>query len=129
MLFTGLANINLWYPWHFNFPDTHFRTSFIVIGALFVHIGAKFTTSRRALMRSRGTDEDAFARNERRRFLATAFGAGALGWILGVTSWLARTILLGAAKSLAARRRFSGTVNLIFQPAEESLGYSGMAAE
>ena len=47
MLFTGLANINLWYPWRFNFPDTHYRTSFIVIGALIVHIGAKFTTTRR----------------------------------------------------------------------------------
>ena len=47
MLFTGLANINLWYPWRFNFPDTHYRTSFIVIGALIIHIGAKFGTSRR----------------------------------------------------------------------------------
>jgi DMSO/TMAO reductase YedYZ molybdopterin-dependent catalytic subunit len=79
MLFTGLANINLWYPWHFNFPDTHYRTSFIVMGALFVHIGAKFSTSRRALRRSHATDHEAvIARNERRRFLATAFGASAL---------------------------------------------------
>jgi hippurate hydrolase len=30
------------------------------------------------------------------------------------------TILLGAAKQLAARKRFSGTLNLIFQPAEEA---------
>jgi hippurate hydrolase len=30
------------------------------------------------------------------------------------------TILLGAAKHLAARKRFSGTLNLIFQPAEEA---------
>ena len=30
------------------------------------------------------------------------------------------TILLGAAKRIAARRSFSGTVNLIFQPAEEA---------
>ncbi len=31
------------------------------------------------------------------------------------------TILLGAARLLAARRNFAGTVHLIFQPAEESL--------
>ena len=30
------------------------------------------------------------------------------------------TILLGAAKSLAARKNFSGTLNLVFQPAEEA---------
>src|SRR5688572_14213362 len=30
------------------------------------------------------------------------------------------TMLLGAAKHLAATRRFSGTVNLVFQPAEEA---------
>ncbi|MCP5267267.1 MAG: amidohydrolase [Burkholderiaceae bacterium] len=32
------------------------------------------------------------------------------------------TMLLGAAKYLAATRRFDGTVNFIFQPAEEGLG-------
>ena len=30
------------------------------------------------------------------------------------------TILLGAAKRIAARKNFSGTVNLVFQPAEEA---------
>ena len=30
------------------------------------------------------------------------------------------TMLLGAAKHLAAKRNFSGTVHLIFQPAEEA---------
>ena len=34
-------------------------------------------------------------------------------------------MLLGAAKALAGSRRFDGAVHLIFQPAEESLGYSG----
>ncbi|MBV9891023.1 MAG: amidohydrolase, partial [Rhizobacter sp.] len=32
------------------------------------------------------------------------------------------TMLLGAARYLAETRRFSGTVNFIFQPAEEGLG-------
>src|SRR3546814_9502166 len=35
------------------------------------------------------------------------------------------TMLLGAAKHLAATRNFDGAVHLIFQPAEESLGYRG----
>lgn len=79
MLFTGLANINLWYPWKFNFPDTHFRTAWIVMGALAIHIGAKFTTSRRALKREPATDTTAApVALERRRFLLTAFGASAL---------------------------------------------------
>ena len=32
------------------------------------------------------------------------------------------TMLLGAAKYLAATRKFNGTVHFIFQPAEEGLG-------
>ncbi|MDQ1477824.1 MAG: hypothetical protein QOE62_3053 [Actinomycetota bacterium] len=79
MLFTGLANINLWYPWKFNFPDTHYRTAWIVMGALAVHIGAKFATSRRALAREpKATAAPPETRADRRRFLATAFGASAL---------------------------------------------------
>lgn len=38
------------------------------------------------------------------------------------------TVLLGAAEYLARTRRFSGTVNLIFQPAEEAGGWSGAQA-
>jgi hippurate hydrolase len=34
-------------------------------------------------------------------------------------------MLLGAAKYLSETRRFDGAVHLIFQPAEESLGYTG----
>jgi hippurate hydrolase len=34
-------------------------------------------------------------------------------------------MLLGAAQYLAATRRFDGAVHLIFQPAEEALGYAG----
>ena len=41
LLFTGLANINIYRPWHFSFRDGHYATAWIVIGALVVHIGAK----------------------------------------------------------------------------------------
>jgi DMSO/TMAO reductase YedYZ molybdopterin-dependent catalytic subunit len=78
MLFTGLANINLWYPWNFNFPDVHFRTSWIVMGALAIHIGAKIHVTRKALKR-RALSAEATRQNEdRRQFLYTAFGASAL---------------------------------------------------
>jgi DMSO/TMAO reductase YedYZ molybdopterin-dependent catalytic subunit len=78
MLFTGLANINLWYPWRFNFPDLHYRTSWIVMGALAIHIGAKITVTRRAFRRAQPSPADAAARADRRRFLFTAFGASAM---------------------------------------------------
>jgi DMSO/TMAO reductase YedYZ molybdopterin-dependent catalytic subunit len=81
MLFTGLANIHLWYPWRFNFPDTHYRTAWITIGALVVHVGAKWSTTRRALRREAPVVGDQNARDttlDRRRFLGTVFGTSAL---------------------------------------------------
>ncbi len=52
MLFTGFANINLWYPWPFNFRTSHYWVAWITIGALVVHIGAKFAITRDALSRA-----------------------------------------------------------------------------
>ncbi len=95
LLFTGLANINLWYPWPFNFPVAHYWVAWITIGALVVHIGAKISTTRAALRRgsaSRGPvsggpvsgeaelGELALAENgmSRRQLLATAFGVSGL---------------------------------------------------
>ncbi len=78
MLFTGLANINLWYPWHFNFPEVHFHTSWIVIGALAIHIGAKISVTQKALQRRGISAEPAAENTDRRQFLYTAFGASAL---------------------------------------------------
>ena len=51
LLFTGLANINLWYPWPFNFRTSHYWVAWITIGALVVHVGAKLTTTRDAVSR------------------------------------------------------------------------------
>ena len=53
LVFTGLANINLWYPWPFSFPTAHYWVAWITIGALVVHIGAKLATTRHALRRPR----------------------------------------------------------------------------
>jgi hypothetical protein len=81
MLFTGLANINLWYPWSFNFPVTHYWAAWITMGALVVHIGAKFGTTRRVLFHRppepspRTPSGDV---TDRRRFLGAVFGTAGL---------------------------------------------------
>ena len=75
-LWTGLADIDLWYPLPAFFPTVHYWTAWITMGALVVHIGAKITTTRAALARTGAADAtpppaDPVAR---RRFL-TAVGA------------------------------------------------------
>jgi len=87
LLFTGLANIHLWYPWHFDFPRMHYRAAWITIGALAVHVGAKWTTTRHALRRDStpaDVTEPAAAAVDRRQFLWTAFGASALVTVFGI---------------------------------------------
>jgi hypothetical protein len=48
-LFTGLADTHIWYPWPFNFRAAHYWVAWITIGALIVHLGAKWATTRSAL--------------------------------------------------------------------------------
>jgi hypothetical protein len=102
LLFTGLANINNWYPWPFNFVVTHYWTAWITIGALVVHAGAKWTITWNALRRAeRPTAADA----ERRNFLLTIAGAAGLVTLLTVGETVAplRKLVL-----LAPRRPDSG---------------------
>jgi hypothetical protein len=73
MLVTGIANVDLWYPWPFFFPAGHFAVAWVTIGALVVHIGAKASITRRALRR--GVVEPVAATAGRRRFLALAIGS------------------------------------------------------
>lgn len=49
LLFTGVADIALWYPWRFFFPAGHYWAAWITMGALLVHIGAKASIVRREL--------------------------------------------------------------------------------
>jgi DMSO/TMAO reductase YedYZ molybdopterin-dependent catalytic subunit len=67
LLITGVANIDLWYPWPFFFPAGHYWVAWIVMGALVTHIGAKGTVARQALRRT-ATAPDAPS-PDRRRFL------------------------------------------------------------
>lgn len=53
---TGLANIAHWYPWRFNFPAVHYLMSWVLIGALLLHIAVKLPVSARALRRRSATE-------------------------------------------------------------------------
>jgi hypothetical protein len=81
LLFTGLANINLWYPWAFNFPAAHHWMAWITIGALIVHVGAKAQVVRAELTRRSSPvgerPPDAVVR-DRRAFLGATFGTSVL---------------------------------------------------
>ncbi len=98
MLVTGLANIELWYPWVFFFPAGHYAVSFVVMGALLIHLVAKMATTRRALSRADGSvPEPAVVAASRRRFLGAvaAVSAGAVVVTVGQTvSPLRRLALL-----------------------------------
>jgi DMSO/TMAO reductase YedYZ molybdopterin-dependent catalytic subunit len=105
LLFTGLTNINLWYPWPFNFRASHYWVAWITIGALVVHVGAKFTVTRHALARPPVDGLDAGSGPDRRAFLGLVAGAtGMLTLVtVGQTVWPLRKLAL-----LAPRRPDTG---------------------
>jgi DMSO/TMAO reductase YedYZ molybdopterin-dependent catalytic subunit len=107
LLFTGVANVNLWYPWPFNFRTSHYWVAWITIGALIVHIGAKFTTTRAALRRPPPAVVVAAsdAGPDRRQFLGLVAGAAGLLTVftVGQTVWPLRKLAL-----LAPRRPDTG---------------------
>lgn len=53
MVFSGIANIALWYPWPFSFRSAHFWMAWMTMGGILAHVGAKLTPSRLALRRRR----------------------------------------------------------------------------
>ncbi len=76
-LWTGLADIDLWYPLPAFFPTVHYWTAWITMGALVVHVSAKITITRAALAPGGSRRPNATVvidRAARRRFL-TAVGA------------------------------------------------------
>ncbi len=76
MLASGLANINLWYPWQFSFPVTHYWVAWITMGGLVVHIGAKRATAVRALRTTLGRRRRRRRRRRGRRAHPDADGRG-----------------------------------------------------
>ena len=53
MVFSGIANIAQWYPWHFSFTATHYWIAWVTIGALVAHVGAKWAITRGTFRRGR----------------------------------------------------------------------------
>lgn len=48
-LATGLVNVELWYPFHFDFVRGHYYGAWIFVGALVLHVAVKLPTMRKAL--------------------------------------------------------------------------------
>lgn len=85
LLFTGLANINVWRPWDFSFRAGHYAAAWFAIGGLVVHIGAKWSATRAALRPASRAPDLASDRpprvehhRDRRAFLLAVFGTAGL---------------------------------------------------
>ncbi|MGH2788268.1 MAG: molybdopterin-dependent oxidoreductase [Actinomycetota bacterium] len=74
LLFTGVADIGLWYPWRFFFPAGHYSAAWITIGAMIVHIGAKATIIRTELNHKSDEHPAPSQGMSRRRFFALIAG-------------------------------------------------------
>jgi DMSO/TMAO reductase YedYZ molybdopterin-dependent catalytic subunit len=48
VFFTGLMNIQLFYPWSFSFVPSHYYAAFVFLAALTLHVGLKYRTVRRS---------------------------------------------------------------------------------
>lgn len=55
---TGVLNALEWYPWTFSFRRTHFALSWMLMGALLVHIGVQLPAIRRHWRRDAGEEAD-----------------------------------------------------------------------
>jgi DMSO/TMAO reductase YedYZ molybdopterin-dependent catalytic subunit len=87
LLFTGVANVNIWRPWSFNFRAGHYAAAWIVMGALVIHVTAKWAVTRAQLFASSrdgasleppGTDAAEPGSLGRRQFLAVVFATSTL---------------------------------------------------
>jgi DMSO/TMAO reductase YedYZ molybdopterin-dependent catalytic subunit len=123
LLFSGLANIALWYPWQFFFPAAHYWAAWITIGALVVHVGAKSAITAGALRKDRspaGRGAPGTGALTRRGFLATV--AAAVGTVTLAT--VGQTVRpLSRLGLLAPRRPEVGPQGL---PVNKTAGGAGV---
>ncbi len=101
LLWSGLSNIGLWYPFAFFFPTAHYYAAWLTIGAMLVHIAAKAPVIREALSRrSSDLDEPAGDGLSRRGFLGTVAAAAGLITLVtaGQTVWPLRRLALLAPR-------------------------------
>ena len=85
LLFTGLANVNVYRPWAFSFRSGHLAAAWVTTGAMVVHVGAKWAITRTALRASAAVPHDPVHGGlTRRGLLGVAFGSAALVGLLTV---------------------------------------------
>lgn len=103
LLFSGVGNVSFWRPWPFGFRDGHYAAAWITIGALIVHVAAKWAQTRPHLQRvpapQEATAEPVVApegRLDRRGFLLAAAGASGLVALVsaGQTVWPLRSLVV-----------------------------------
>jgi hypothetical protein len=120
-LYTGLANISRWYFFGFFFTPVHFFTSFVAIGSLMLHIGAKATIARHALRPPPGTPAEPSTDAMSRRGFVTAVGVAA-GAVTVAT--VGETVTpLDSLSVLSPRRPHTGPQHL---PVNKSARYAGV---
>ncbi|MDZ7732149.1 MAG: DUF2064 domain-containing protein [Acidimicrobiia bacterium] len=79
LVFTGVANINIFRPWDFGFREGHYAAAWVAVGGLVIHVVAKWSTTV-GVVRSSGAADAADPGAprgglDRRAFLGTVFGA------------------------------------------------------
>jgi hypothetical protein len=86
LLVSGITSIARWHPYSFGFPVAHYWVAWITMGALLVHLGAKWSATRVALSSGESRPEPAAEGRAltRRGFLTTAFSATGLLTVLTV---------------------------------------------
>lgn len=131
MLFSGVTNVAYWYPQEFYgvdigyfFPAAHGKMAIIVIGALFAHILAKISTTRRALRKEVVENESREATVDRRRFLG---GVAATTGLVGVTIAGATIYPLRGLSVLSARHPNAGPQGIPVNRTSASIGVASRA--
>ena len=131
MLFSCVTNVAYWYPQEFYgvdigyfFPAAHGKMAIIVVGALFAHILAKISTTRRALRKEVVENESREATVDRRRFLG---GVAATTGLVGVTIAGATIYPLRGLSVLSARHPNAGPQGIPVNRTSASIGVASRA--
>ncbi|KMO94278.1 molybdopterin-dependent oxidoreductase [Streptomyces roseus] len=110
-LFTGLLNTFQWYPWPFSFVPVHFALSWLLIGALMVHLAVKWPEIRSHwTRRSPGT-----------LALPASDGPDRRALLAGVAAAVGAVTLTTAGQSVTALGRLD-----LFAPRDPAVGPQGL---
>ena len=130
LLFSGVANVARWYPWEFFFPAAHYWASWITVGALVIHIGAKASLVRANLARPEPESETSTPAPAgsltRRQLLGATAGASLVLTLATVGQTFTP---LGSLARLAQRRPGVGPQGLPVNKTARSAGVLDLAVD